>query len=274
MESRPQNNDSVAQPSQEARNRALLDTVFGFKENAPLKGFMQETTQRTDEYFTLEEILENIKRVIATERLFDENNPSIIMCSKVLETVFDQKALHVRQVKSIVLNQLIPRDSQQNQKIKRPASSTTAHLTTGTERLTVDTPSYELKLPLLRVFQTMEQFDQAKMIFTYQEITDRLSTYILKHKDRLFDKRNISVALVENDPLGIALQVRAFHRSQIHTLLQPQLIPVHPRLIPVHPMNPTHPTTTTITSDDIDNLAIGTIKLQGMNLQNTEKEDD
>ena len=120
----------------------------------------------------------------------------------------------------------------------------------------------------------MEQFDQAKMIFTYQEITDRLSTYILKHKDRLFDKRNISVALVENDPLGIALQVRAFHRSQIHTLLQPQLIPVHPRLIPVHPMNPTHPTTTTITSDDIDNLAIGTIKLQGMNLQNTEKEDD
>jgi hypothetical protein len=42
-----------------------------------------------------------------------------------------------------------------------------------------------------------------------------LSKYIMCHKDRFFDLRNIKVALVENDLLGTAFKVRAFHRTQV-----------------------------------------------------------
>ena len=263
------------------RDKTLLDMVFGFKENVPLKGFMQETTNRMEETFTLAEILETIKNYISVRRLFDENNPSIIMCSEVLETVFNQKALHVLQVRESVLNQLIPigprededkrrnERNQENQLIR----TTTISISRTTEETREDTRSYELKLPLREVFQTMEEFDQTKMIFAYNEITALLSSYILKHRSRLFDKRNIKVALVEKDLLGVAFRVKAFHRCQVHTLLNTQLMPVHPRLIPVDPMTPTHPILATITSDCDHDITISMTRLRYMDIQDEDEEE-
>lgn len=240
------------------RNRALLDMVFGFKENVPLKRFIQDTTNREEETFTLAEILEAIKNYISAGRLFDENNPSIIMCSDVLERVFNQKALHVLEVRDIVMSQLEPRQEQpkdRNQMNQTTTTTSTATLTT----IFQDTPRYELRNPLREVFQTMDEFDQTKMIFPYDEITALLSAYILKHRDRLFDLRNIKVALVENDPLGQAFKVKAFHRCQLHTLLRTQLVPIHPR-------------TLTVMTSDNDDLAISTMRLRYMDIQDAEEE--
>jgi hypothetical protein len=47
----------------------------------------------------------------------------------------------------------------------------------------------------------------------------------LDNKDRFFDNRNIKIAHVETDPLGIAFNVKVFHRTQVTTLLRNQLIP-------------------------------------------------
>jgi hypothetical protein len=55
-----------------------------------------------------------------------------------------------------------------------------------------------------------------------------LSTYILKHKNRLFDPRNIKLALVKGDLLGEAFGVSAFHRCQVNNFLRDQLIPYNP----------------------------------------------
>ena len=245
----------------------LLNRAFRFKENVPLKTFIQEMTSRAEESFTLAEILETIKNYISAGRLFDENNPSIIICSDILETVFNKKALHVLQVKSIVLSQLIPEPipAASGHHVEKTATTTTTTTTTSvTPTDTMDGSNYELKTPLRRVFQTMDEFDQRKTVFTYSEITKLLSNYIIKNQNRLFDLRNIKVAIVEDDLLGAAFQVRAFHRSQVHTLLRKQLKP--------HP-NPAHPTWTTITSDSSEDF-IGTMRFTYLNIQDVEEEDD
>ena len=49
--------------------------------------------------------------------------------------------------------------------------------------------------------------DNSKVLFTYKEVTSHLSQYILDSKDRFFDDRNIKIAHVEQDILGIAFNV-------------------------------------------------------------------
>ena len=60
------------------------------------------------------------------------------------------------------------------------------------------------------------------------QVTLLLSTYILKHKNRLFDTRNIKLAFVKGDLLGEAFGVSAFHRCQVNNFLRDQLIPYNP----------------------------------------------
>ena len=55
-----------------------------------------------------------------------------------------------------------------------------------------------------------------------------MSTYILEHKNKFFDTRNIKLAIVKGDPLGEAFGVTAFHRCQVNNLLRAQLIPYDP----------------------------------------------
>ena len=58
------------------------------------------------------------------------------------------------------------------------------------------------------------------------QVTLLLSTYILSHKEKFFDSRNIKLAIVAGDPLGEAFGVQAFHRCQVNNLLKSQLIPL------------------------------------------------
>ena len=78
----------------------------------------------------------------------------------------------------------------------------------------------------------MRRWDQESTALDFHnisfQITRLLSAYILSKKHLIFDKRNIKLALVENDPLGKAFGVTAFHRCQVNALLRTQLIPVHP----------------------------------------------
>jgi hypothetical protein len=107
---------------------------------------------------------------------------------------------------------------------------------------------YRLKPLFLAVAHSIEGADTSKAIYTYEEVraaiwhgitfhppqvTLMLSKYILSKKDTLFDPRNIKLAIVEDDPLGHAFGVKAFHRCQVNALLRSQLIPVHPDARPV-----------------------------------------
>ena len=45
------------------------------------------------------QILTILKDVISSEKMFDERNPSVIICSKPLEAALNQRALHVTEVR-------------------------------------------------------------------------------------------------------------------------------------------------------------------------------
>ena len=80
----------------------------------------------------------------------------------------------------------------------------------------VGNPSFEFKLQpnFLKVIRSVEGSDPIKTIFSYEEIIEHFSSYIVSKRNEIFDPRNLKLALVRNDPLGVAFNVSAFHRCQ------------------------------------------------------------
>ena len=73
--------------------------MFKFKKDAPLRQFIHDITKVQKNYYSLAEILTVLKDVISSEKMFDERNPSVIICSKPLEAALNQRALHVTEVR-------------------------------------------------------------------------------------------------------------------------------------------------------------------------------
>ena len=73
---------------------------------------------------------------------------------------------------------------------------------------------FKVQPKFLEVLRSVDGCDPLQSIFTYEEIVEHFSNYILSNRNEIFDSRNLKVALVENDPLGAAFQVSAFHRCQ------------------------------------------------------------
>ena len=90
----------------EARNRTLLNLIFKFKPDAPLQKLIHTKTRSHKDSYSLAEILTILKDMIASERMFDERNPTVILCSKELEMALNQRAFHVTEVRDLVLDQL------------------------------------------------------------------------------------------------------------------------------------------------------------------------
>ena len=88
------------------QNVQLLNKVFKFKEGASLKSYISKITHTEKLFYTLGEILAIIKRVIREEKMFDYRNPSVILCSKELEHALNRKALHVTEVRSLIMDQI------------------------------------------------------------------------------------------------------------------------------------------------------------------------
>ena len=104
-------------------NRNPLKTLFKFNPMSKLKRFLITKTGVEKTYYSLTEILTNLKNIIREEGLFDHANPSIILCSKDLEKAHNMKAFHVTETRYLVLSQItkIPdqgfRDKSRNQQI-------------------------------------------------------------------------------------------------------------------------------------------------------------
>ena len=231
----------------------LLNTVYKFKEGAPLEAYLARI-MNIKPLYTLAEILTIIKIVIAEGKMFDERNPSVILCSGELERALDQKALHVREVRETVLKQLLEDSEHLGPMTLGEDSNDLAEfgnlsLVDQPERAVqpqplqplppcYPNPKFRLKPLFLAVIRSVDEVNQKQTIFTYEEISRSLARYILTKRDSLFDQRNPRVALVRDDLLGAAFGVSAFHRCQLRTLLRAQLIPV---LHDCHPNAATYP---------------------------------
>ena len=83
---------------------------------------------------------------------------------------------------------------------------------------------FSMQPNLLRLIKDVAGPNNKKSIFSVTEILNLISQYIIANKSTIFDPRNITLAMVKNNLLGKALDVAAFHRSQIRALLDKQLI--------------------------------------------------
>jgi len=233
-------------------NRNLLNTLFKFQPLSKLKRFLISKTGVEKTYYSLAEILTILKDVIRGEGMFDEANPSVILCSEDLEEALNMRALHVTEIRDVVLSHItkvpdqslrdkfsqninicrtninVSRNEHSNQ-VSAPASIPriirTANISTAV--FTDKNAKFTLKPKFLKVVRTVPDINPMKTVFTYEEVTLLLSKYILSRKDQIFDPRNIKLALVTNDPIGEAFGVKAFHRCQVNNLLRSQLIPVN-----------------------------------------------
>jgi hypothetical protein len=191
--------------------------------------------------------------VIGNEHLYDEENPTIVLCDTALEDALNMKALHWTEVKQAVCNHLFPikPPNVEFTLAKRLLIANVASLNSQNEDMSIQITTkwakktaivivaannaaanypfdinglYRVKAAFLKVLQKVEGVSQTQIVFPYTEICTLLSKYIMENKDRLFDFRNYRIALVENDILGEAFGVKAFARSQVTALMRSQLI--------------------------------------------------
>jgi hypothetical protein len=190
-----------------------------------------------------------LRKIILEERLFDPQNPSIIICNEELENALDQKAIHESELKRNVCKQLFvvnsPEDARLGSQARKLIDEKNDTLWTpswGSENATMvelrrrdqellakglkfDTEGEYFVTPeLLRAIRQVEGVDQNKTIFLYGDISKLMSRYIVMNSHNFFDMRNVRICLIENDILRVAFKVSAFDRNQITSLLRSQLI--------------------------------------------------
>ena len=228
-------------------NQDLLASIFEFRPNSRLQRFINFRGKCNKTLFTFREVLVSLRDIILEEGLYDKRNPSVILCSEELEAALNMKALHITEIRNVVLKHLFlinPNlaladvsqiSSQDHFKIvtSNPESVTLAAQKlagiSGKSTIRASEPSstFTCKPEFLRVMQTLPNVNKDQRVFSYEEIVMNLSSYIMNKKHQFFDTRNVKLAMVKDDILGKAFGVDAFHRCQVHNLLRGQLTPIN-----------------------------------------------
>ena len=87
-------------------NQQYLKSKYKFKEEAPLKEYLQQRVVGFREPCTLVEVLTWLKEIIRDNLLFDERNPAMIVGDAPLEVALRNKKVHVNDIRSVVMQQL------------------------------------------------------------------------------------------------------------------------------------------------------------------------
>ena len=226
-------------PSPQEFNLIRLYSRYRFKPDSRLREYLFNKTNIKRSYYMLIEIMENLKVIVRSEKLYDPKNPSIIMCDPDLEIALNMKDLHVTEVREQILKQLTLL-RQQNWRENFNAFISKSKSTSASSRPPAKTTNVPLIIPdkeakyivkpslmgLLR--SECEEKDRTKTAFKVEEVVNLLFRYLNRRKDTLFDSRNIKVARVHLDPLGRVLGgIVRFHRCQAENLLKAQLSPVN-----------------------------------------------
>jgi hypothetical protein len=94
-------------------NQQYLGSKYKFKEGAPLKEYLQQRVASFREPCTLTEVLTWLKEIIRDNLLFDERNPSMIVGDAALEAALKRKRVHVNDIRSVVVHQLMMVEARQ-----------------------------------------------------------------------------------------------------------------------------------------------------------------
>jgi hypothetical protein len=94
-------------------NQQYLKSKYKFKEGAPLKEYLQQRISSFREPCTLVEVLTWLKEIIRDNLLFDERNPAMIVGDAPLEVALRKKKVHVNDIRSVVIQQLMMVEARQ-----------------------------------------------------------------------------------------------------------------------------------------------------------------
>lgn len=220
------------------------DIPVQFRHNSKLHKLLTlkyQFTNLPDNWTTLGSILENLKTSISRFKLFEIENPYVLLLTAGLEDALGVREVHVCQLQGYVYRHL--------QTIRGTISETDLlrydwcaskdkpffipdwgsvnswgavyyynYLQSLTHPLRLNDlviPTPEL-LTFLRSFPGTRKTQQS---FKYKTVCTRFSQYVLKHKERLIDLRNIRVLRIERDRLHKVFGVRYIYRHNIHSFL-------------------------------------------------------
>ena len=202
-----------------------LNTPFKLKVHSPLKHYLEFLTKKEQSIYSLREIFTILKRVIGEGGHFDKTNPSIIVLdnNSELERALCVKACHVSEVRNLVMKQIEVYPTQ-SQGVGKSFESVGQVSCSGADG---SADKYFVKQDFLRVLSPRESCLKVsdQVLFSFEEVASLFSRYILNNRENIFDKRNLKVAIIKNDPLGVVLGIDYFHRCQASSIIRSQLVP-------------------------------------------------
>ena len=213
-------------------NNEILHAEYIFKKDCPLQPYLQSKIQGryNQSTFKLVTLITDLRDIIKKEVLYDILNPAIILCDADLEYALNCKALHVKEVKECLLKHLTRVSSFKSEKNPTSKKRTSQESSESPKKLMKiqENVNYTIS-PLLRIaLNTVPFFPYNQHTFTYYEICNYITKYIIYKQNSLIDPNNIKICIVKNDPLGKAFNVNAFHRWQVVRLIQRNIFAVDP----------------------------------------------
>jgi hypothetical protein len=209
----------------------ILWALYTFKPDSTLHPYLQNIIpgQYNQNAFTLVTLVTDFKNIIKKKNLFDVKNPAIILCDPDLESALNINGFHIKDIQKCLLNQLIcvtpitPHQCPLVEKRKMFESQENV-----VPKIVTHIPNkYYILSPLFKsALSTVPFFPHNLQCFTLNEIYNYVSRYIIFKKNQLLDPRNITLAVVKNDPLGKAFNVNAFDRCQAVKLIKRNILPV------------------------------------------------
>ena len=196
-----------------------------------------------DNLTTLHDVFVCLRTLIKRERMYDELNPMIIICDQALTIALGSKFIFASDIGTHIQSQFKRLNFMETFVVPKLSASRFAsspnpygHAFGPSAEIykhslaNVDFPAstlFGLRTKFLRVICSTPGVPHDRKIYKYHEVTHCLGQYLKKHQDRLFSHGNPAIAYCENDLLGEAFGVRAFHRSQVVKLLRAQLVPLY-----------------------------------------------
>lgn len=185
------------------------------------------------------------------EKLFDETNPSIVMCNQELEDVFDMKALHETQIQNVIQKHIkmkkkvkqrsvvIKNENHHQNNIKKnvvrkcnkiyckeEGLNCCQHSLSEYSKEEIEEKRKEMEQHYLIDIDLLHVLNPGNLDtrhFTFYDTFALLSKYLISKRNQIFDRRNILVAIIKDDPLRSVFNVNAFSRSQVTQILKKKM---------------------------------------------------
>lgn len=207
-----------------------------FIKESLLRQYVISKLSNVPKVFPFNELICVIQNLIFNEKLYDPQNPAIIMCDSLLEFVLNKKTIYFRDLPLVLTQHVIPLFTQlvlQNcvtpvhNQFKNHVTIPFQVNNTALINITPKTHErFKISSQLRSVLSQAAGFDVNETVFSFEYLHHFLWQYLLLKFATFVDPRDPSIYVIDNDPLSYIFKVKAFHCCQINFLLTKQLIPV------------------------------------------------